>query len=48
VGTASIYRFARPLCYQNFPEPLLPRQLQNANPLKLSRLINGQITREPI
>lgn len=48
VGTASIYRFARPLCYQNFPEPLLPLQLQNANPLKLSRLINGQITREPI
>lgn len=27
VGTESIYRFTRPICYQNFPDFLLPEQL---------------------
>jgi NADP-dependent aldehyde dehydrogenase len=47
VGTAAIYRFARPICYQNFPEDLLPQELQNANPRKIWRLIDGQFTRDP-
>ncbi|MBL7699963.1 MAG: aldehyde dehydrogenase (NADP(+)) [Chitinophagaceae bacterium] len=28
VGTQSIYRFTRPVCYQNFPEYLLPDELK--------------------
>lgn len=48
VGTAALLRFARPVCYQNFPESLLPAALRNANPLGLMRLVNGQLTREPV
>jgi 2,5-dioxopentanoate dehydrogenase len=48
VGTAAIYRFARPVCYQGFPENLLPPELQNANPRNIWRLVNGQLTRDPV
>lgn len=48
VGAASIYRFARPVCYQNFPEHLLPAELHDANPRKIWRMLNGQLTREAI
>lgn len=41
VGSAAILRFARPVCYQNFPDAALPAALQNANPLGLSRLVDG-------
>jgi NADP-dependent aldehyde dehydrogenase len=42
VGTAAIMRFTRPVCYQNFPDALLPDELKNANPLGIWRLINGE------
>ena len=48
VGTAAIYRFARPVCYQGFPEHTLPPELQDANPLGILRQVNGTYTREPI
>ncbi len=48
VGTAAIYRFARPVCYQGFPEHLLPEELQNANPRRIWRIIDGQLTRDPL
>lgn len=48
VGTAALLRFARPVCYQNFPEALLPVALRNANPLGLMRLVDGKLTREPM
>ncbi len=48
VGAAAIYRFARPVCYQGFPERLLPAELQNANPRKIWRIIDGRLTREPV
>ena len=48
VGTAAIYRFARPVCYQNFPEGLLPVELQNANPRKIWRMVNGETTKDGI
>jgi NADP-dependent aldehyde dehydrogenase len=48
VGTASIFRFLRPVCYQNFPEALLPPELQNANPRGIWRLIDGKLTRDPL
>lgn len=41
VGTAAIFRFARPVCYQNVPDALLPTALQEANPEGLVRLVDG-------
>ena len=42
VGTAAIHRFLRPVCYQDFPDALLPNALQQDNPLGLRRLLDGQ------
>jgi len=42
VGSAAIFRFLRPVCYQALPEELLPEALKNGNPLKLMRLLNGE------
>ena len=42
VGTRAITRFARPMCWQNMPEELLPAELRESNPLRLFRLINGR------
>lgn len=42
VGTQAIYRFARPVCFQNFPQALLPLELQDANPLGIRRLRDGK------
>jgi len=46
VGTAAIKRFARPVCYQDFPQSVLPDSLKNGNPLKIWRMTNGDISRE--
>ncbi len=48
VGTYSIYRFVRPVCYQDFPQAALPDELKDANPLGIMRLIDGQLTREAV
>jgi 2,5-dioxopentanoate dehydrogenase len=48
VGTYSIYRFARPVCYQDFPQAALPEELKNENPLGIWRLVDGQFTREAV
>lgn len=45
VGTASIFRFARPVCFQSFPEKLLPAQLQDANPDGIWRMLNGNLSK---
>ncbi len=42
VGTMAITRFTRPVCYQNFPEALLPNELKSNNPNQLWRLVNGK------
>lgn len=42
VGTLAIDRFLRPVCFQNYPDALLPPALQNSNPLQLKRLINSE------
>jgi len=42
VGTLAIDRFLRPVCYQNYPDALLPDALKNANPLGIQRLVDGQ------
>jgi 2,5-dioxopentanoate dehydrogenase len=41
VGTAAIFRFARPVCYQGFPAAMLPDELKDGNPMKIWRLVNG-------
>jgi 2,5-dioxopentanoate dehydrogenase len=48
VGTLAIHRFARPVCYQNFPQPALPDELKNENPLGIWRTIDGTLTRDPL
>ncbi|AOZ05539.1 aldehyde dehydrogenase (NADP(+)) [Cupriavidus malaysiensis] len=42
VGASAIERFLRPVCYQNVPAELLPPALQDANPLNLWRLKDGE------
>lgn len=47
VGTAAIERFARPVCYQGFPDRALPSELRRANPRRIWRLVDGSPTRDP-
>lgn len=42
VGTMAIHRFTRPVCYQNFPQSLLPVELEDDNPLGIWRLVDGE------
>ncbi len=44
VGTRAILRFARPVCYQDFPDAALPPELQRKNPLGIQRMVNGNRT----
>lgn len=48
IGTDAILRFVRPVCYQGFPDEILPPELQNANPTGAMRLVNGTLTRNTI
>jgi 2,5-dioxopentanoate dehydrogenase len=43
VGTMSITRFTRPVCYQDMPDALLPVELQNQNALGIWRKVNGEM-----
>ena len=44
VGSQALDRFLRPVCYQGYPDSLLPAPLKNANPLGIMRLVNGAWT----
>ncbi len=44
VGVDSIERFLRPLCFQNFPDALLPDLLKDKNPLNVLRRVNGELS----
>ena len=48
VGTQAIFRFVRPFCYQDFPNSALPAELQNGNPLGITRMVNGALTTDGI
>ncbi|HET7748584.1 MAG TPA: aldehyde dehydrogenase (NADP(+)), partial [Terriglobales bacterium] len=48
VGTLAILRFARPVCFQGFPQQALPEELQDSNPLGIWRLVEGRLTRDPL
>ena len=44
VGMNAIYRFLRPIAFQNVPDALLPDPLQDANPLGILRLVDDVYT----
>jgi len=44
VGTDAIYRWLRPIAFQDCPNELLPDTLKNENPLGLQRSIDGKLT----
>jgi 2,5-dioxopentanoate dehydrogenase len=45
VGADAIKRFARPLCFQNWPNNLLPDELKDENPLQIWRTVNEELTK---
>ncbi len=48
VGADAIKRFVRPLCYQNYPQHLLPNTLKDENPLDIWRTINNVLTKAAV
>jgi alpha-ketoglutaric semialdehyde dehydrogenase len=48
IGTSAIDRFARPVCFQNFPGESLPVELRDENALGIWRLVNGTMTRDDV
>ncbi|MBW4362371.1 aldehyde dehydrogenase (NADP(+)) [Flavobacterium taihuense] len=48
VGIHAVKRWVRPFSFQNWPDKLLPLELQNENPLGISRLVNTIQTSLPI
>ncbi|MGE8481997.1 MAG: aldehyde dehydrogenase (NADP(+)) [Pseudomonas sp.] len=48
VGTLAIDRFLRPVCFQNYPDSLLPDALKNGNPLRIQRLVDGKPSRDAL
>jgi NADP-dependent aldehyde dehydrogenase len=44
VGSDAIYRWLRPIAFQDCPDLLLPVTLQNKNPLGILRNVNGILT----
>ena len=48
VGTLAIDRFLRPVCFQNYPDALLPEALQDANPLGIRRLVDGEVSQSAL
>lgn len=42
VGPDAMKRFLRPVSFQNWPDDLLPAELQNANPTKIERIENNK------
>lgn len=45
VGMTAIERFLRPVCYQGFPDDLLPEALKHDNPRDLWRLVDGELSK---
>lgn len=48
VGNDAIYRFVRPVCFQNAPGQFLPVELHNENPLNILRCVNSEWTRDQV
>ncbi len=45
VGSAAILRFARPICYQDWPQGQLPPELQDRNERGIMRQVDGALGR---
>lgn len=45
VGAYAIKRFARPLCFQNFPQDALPVALRDENPRGIWRIVDSEIAK---
>jgi NADP-dependent aldehyde dehydrogenase len=43
VGTQAIFRFTRLVCYQGFPDSVLPDELKESNPLGIWRMVDGNL-----
>ncbi|MCX2678627.1 aldehyde dehydrogenase (NADP(+)) [Galbibacter sp. EGI 63066] len=48
VGLTAVKRWVRPVSYQDWPDALLPKALQNSNPLQILRTINGEVTKNAL
>ena len=48
VGTGAIRRWVRPVAFQNFPQPLLPSELKDSNPSGIFRMVDGNLTKNPV
>ncbi|HVS97547.1 MAG TPA: hypothetical protein VHE54_13730, partial [Puia sp.] len=48
VGADGIKRWVRPLCYQGWSDTALPEALKNSNPLGIWRIVNNNLTRDPL
>lgn len=48
VGAYAIKRFARPICFQNFPQEVLPVELRDQNERSIWRIVDNKVTREAI
>ena len=48
VGMNAIYRFMRPIAFQNVPDALLPDPLKDGNPLGIMRMVDGAHTAEAL
>jgi 2,5-dioxopentanoate dehydrogenase len=43
VGATAILRWARPVCWQDWPQDLLPAELRDDNPRGIRRMVNGVV-----
>jgi len=48
VGTRAIDRWSRLVAFQNAAQGVLPRELQDGNPLGISRLVDGVRRSDPL
>ncbi|GGG92249.1 ketoglutarate semialdehyde dehydrogenase [Parapedobacter pyrenivorans] len=48
VGTQAIYRFTRPVSFQNYPEKLLPVELRGDNGSDIWRKVDGELTKKSL
>jgi alpha-ketoglutaric semialdehyde dehydrogenase len=46
VGSTAVYRFVRPIAFQDWDDSLLPDELKQANPLGIFRLIDQNYTKD--
>ena len=44
VGMTAVRRFLRPVAFQNAPQPVLPPELRDGNPLGIWRRVDGELT----